>query len=64
MVTSVVDHAVTATSRAESVVMVTSHVASVVKALKVAETVHVVRSLRHHQNSHSVRSQSALSHAV
>jgi hypothetical protein len=46
------------------VVMVTSLVASVVRALKVVETAHVVRSLRHHQNFHSVRSQSASSHAV
>jgi hypothetical protein len=64
MVISAEDLVVTVTSRAVSVEMVTSHVASVVKVLKVVESALVVRSLRHHQSSHSAQSQSALSHVV
>jgi hypothetical protein len=60
MVTSAVDLVVTATSLAENVVMVTS----VVKVEKAVAIVHVVLSLRHLLNFHSVQSQSASSHVV
>jgi hypothetical protein len=60
MATSVADLVVTVTSHVESVAMVTS----VVRAEKVVEIVLAVRSLRHHQSFHSVQSQSASSHVA